>query len=170
MRRAIKIILILILGLSPEISFCQDTATSTFKIIKLYATAGGLSNGTVDRNALSDSGGIVIHGCPDCRVLGFQLTGKLVQPKLPQKIINMDTSMRLVQDSDYTTGTLVQYNQGPMNEVFKSKSDLFTPVMKRFIENGDKEHGTYYVEISNIKIKTPEGEIKTLDKICLNLQ
>lgn len=161
MNRVVNIILIIFLGLSSQISFAQDTTKNTFKVTKIFATAGGLTMGIIDRNALADSGNIVIHGCPDCRVAGFQLSGK-VRQVFPKQSIALDSTITPVMD----TITLAEL----YNKIYKSKSDLFTSQMKGYITNRRNNYVVYYIELSNIIIITPEGQQITLNKICLYLQ
>jgi hypothetical protein len=160
MKHPLKIILTVLLGLCSQISFCQDTAKSTFKITKIFATASGLKEGIINRKSLIDSEGIVIHGCPDCRVEGFEMWGK-VQGYYPPQNPNMDTLARDPID----TLSILQYNK-----VLKSKSDLFTSAMKGYLLNPHGYWIVYFIELSNIQIMTPQGDKMVLNKIRLYLQ
>ncbi len=159
MNRIILIFLILLFGTSSKVSFSQDIATNTFKIAKIYATVCGLKGGKIDRKVLADSGKVVIHGCPECKVKGFQLAGKTLG--------NTTIMAKDIRSIESSTGKTHGHT---FDKVFKSKSDLFTPQMKTYILSGKGSYVAYYIEIFNIVIITSTGEKKTLDKICFNLQ
>ena len=146
-----------------KFSFCQDTAQSTFRITKYSATAAGLSSGTINRQELIDSGGIVIRGCPDCRVLSFKITGKTDRSSAVDSAETVNLAPKTNIDSKIIDP------RWKANE-FLSKNERFTLAMKKYIGNTSNYFVPYYIEISDILILTPAGEEKTLDKIYLFLR
>ncbi len=74
MKMAMKIVLILFFGFYSGISFCQDTTINTFKINKtIYATVAGKTSGTISRQMVLDSAKVVLHGCTNCKISGFEM-------------------------------------------------------------------------------------------------
>jgi hypothetical protein len=171
MKDAIRIILIIFSGLSSQISFAQDTIAHTFKIERLYATAAGKTGDTiVNRQELIDSAGITIHGCENCKLLGFKLLVKTKKSDLADTVIKKDSS-----NTNNPGVLLLRFNQqsvpsDPKDDiVLQSKTEMFTAQMKEYIENNNYEIDTYYIEIFDIKVSTKDGE-RVLKKICLFLK
>jgi hypothetical protein len=168
--------------ITSTICWGQDTTIRTFKIRKIFPTAAGRTFDSVNRQELIDSGGITIHGCTDCKVLGFQMipkTRKIVRPFVTNVIALQDTVMDTLADSRYSKGNVKYQGYAQMVESdprgggdsrLFSKDDAFTAAMKKCIENNSSTEDTYYIEITDIKVKTQDGNILTLDKICLFLK
>jgi hypothetical protein len=173
--------LIILFVITTTVCWGQDTATRTFRIRKIFATAAGRTFDSVNRQELIDSGGITIHGCTDCKVLGFQMIPKTrkITPVATNVMALHDTVMDTLVDSRYSKG-MVTYQRylekvlsdpggGGDSRLF-SKDDAFTAAMKKCIENNSSTEETYYIELTNIKVRTQDGNILTLDKICLFLK
>ncbi len=167
MRRIFKILFFIFLLVISNSTYSQDSIT--FKIRKqIYATATGQTSGRVDRDALVDSGGIVIHNCSDCRVLGFDLRGKINQNSLSGNSLH-DSTSTAQSDSLLLINSEMTSIQRDDNGIMSSGSAAFSYDMIHFIRIKNKVYRTYYIEIFNIKVVTSNGEEKTLDKICLFL-
>jgi hypothetical protein len=153
-------ILILLLVISP---FCksQDTAVNTFRINKIYATAAGKTGGTINRYILSDTAEIKIHNCDSCKVLGFKMTGKIRYRENnlfdPSNGANSKDSVIDIQNRYY-------------NSELYSDTTLFTYSMEQFIRNNKMGYRTFYIEIYDINIRTPDKRELMLNKLCFNLQ
>jgi hypothetical protein len=160
MKGSLKIISLLFFGFSSQISFSQDTATNIFKIKKIYATAAGITGGRIDRTELIDSGGIMLHGCDSCYVLGFKITGKCTK----SPIIDSITTTILVNTNVDSISRTVDPRWA--KNVFLSKNDRFTLPMKKYIWNTNNFYLPYYIEITDITVVKPGGEEVTLDKLC----
>ncbi len=155
-----QILLLIFICLS-EISFCQDTAINTFKIKKIYATAAGITGGRIERKELTDSCGIMIHGCDSCYVLGFKITGKCTKnPILDSASLSVEINPNNIDSISRTIDPRWAQNE------FLSKNDRFTLPMKKYIWNTNNFYLPYYIEISDITIVKPGGQEVLLDKLC----
>jgi hypothetical protein len=172
MKQEIKITILSLFGFFCQYSFCQDTAIDTFKIRKpIYATAAGKTSGTIDREALIDSGGIVIHGCDSCKVSGFQMSGRINQTNLAETNNRVSSGGdSLQQDTSIVSNPQTPEIIRDDNGIIQSKTQFFTLKMRQFMGIKNNAYRTYYIEIADIKVITPDGEEQTLKKICLFLK
>ncbi len=153
-------ILILLLFIS---AFCksQDKAISTFRINKIYATAAGKTSDTINRYSLADTAEIKIHNCDSCRVLGFKMSGK---------IRYRESSMFDPGNGTNAKDSVIDIQSKYHNVYLYSDNTLFTYEMEQFIRNNKMGYRTFYIEIYDIKVSTPDKQELMLNKICFNLQ
>jgi hypothetical protein len=179
MKLATEIILIILLGFSVENSYCQNTATDTFRINKsIYVTIAGRGSGTIKRQIVLDSGKVVLHGCPGCTILGFEMIGikyslkpdrvilaiRKSYNKRTGALIKSDTSFDLHQamwDSNedakpWHNSITKNYNKytGELVAVSKYDQSIFNP------NDGHKNFGHILV-VEKSKISTGERYVDT---------
>jgi hypothetical protein len=160
MKRSIKIIFILFIGLSYKASYCQDTATSTFKIGKEYVSLCGKTNDTISWEELINSDTIELHGYQGCIITEYHLS---IRPdKIDRKKFMIVGDAGAVEDDS-------RFYVWANTKYFESKSAKITHKMRSYFNRHRKENNLK-IEVYAIKIINEKKEEVYANSFTLHIK